>query len=623
VLVCGLKISHDAGVAVISDNRLLFSIEIEKLDNNPRYSSLVDLCRIAEVLATEGIATSDVDQFVVDGWWTEDAYGTSVIRTLNEGVPTELPVAPYLDGPGPDGAIRRYLFHDHDFAAPGRGYASYNHVTNHVLGAYCSSPFAARYESAMILAWDGGMVPHLYQVNPHSRTVTAVSALLPITGNCFAEFSSRFGPFRIDPAGLSEEELLRCELSIAGKAMAYAALGEVTPSAFPVFDAVMRDFITISAENARIFSNKIAANRDELLPGLSDADLIASFQAYLGQLLVSRLSSLLRRRFPGQRPYLAYAGGCALNIKWNSMLRSSELFEDIWVPPFPNDSGAAIGTACCEMFRGQDSPALDWNVYGGPSLLSVGVPDGWASRPCNERQLAELLHTEGEPVVVLSGRAELGPRALGNRSILAPATSAVMKDRLNVIKGRAGYRPIAPICLSALSSDVFVPGSDDPYMLFEHRLRDGWADRIPAIVHLDGTARLQTIDLAADSVTARILAAYVEISGIPVLCNTSANFNSRGFFPDVASAAKWGGTRYIWSAGALYINPQALDSLQDRWECMAQNRLTEGKGSAAETSVDEVEEIVGQIFAKVLASRMSAWMTISSRSGGTQSPRDG
>jgi acyl carrier protein len=176
-----------------------------------------------------------------------------------------------------------------------------------------------------------------------------------------------------------------------------------------------------------------------------------------------------------------------------------------------------------------------------------------------------------------------------------------MKDRLNVIKGRAGYRPIAPICLSALSSDVFVPGSDDPYMLFEHRLRDGWADRIPAIVHLDGTARLQTIDLAADSVTARILAAYVEISGIPVLCNTSANFNGRGFFPDVASAAKWGGTRYIWSAGALYINPQALDSLQDRWECMAQNRPTEGKGSAAETSVDEVEEIVGQIFAKVLA----------------------
>jgi carbamoyltransferase len=86
-------------------------------------------------------------------------------------------------------------------------------------------------------------------------------------------------------------------------------------------------------------------------------------------------------------------------------------------------------------------------------------------------------------------------------------------------------------------------------------MRPGWAERVPAIVHLDGTARLQTINDRSHSAAARILEAYAEISGVPVLCNTSANFEGRGFFPDVASAARWGGTRYIWSENMLYTNP--------------------------------------------------------------------
>jgi len=119
------------------------------------------------------------------------------------------------------------------------------------------------------------------------------------------------------------------------------------------------------------------------------------------------------------------------------MLRGSGLFRDIWIPPFPNDSGAAIGTACCEMFRRGGQRALGWDVYSGPVLSTGDVPRDWRVRPCSERQLAELLHAEGEPVVVLSGRSEIGPRALGNRSILAPATNPAMKSRLNVMKGRA------------------------------------------------------------------------------------------------------------------------------------------------------------------------------------------
>jgi carbamoyltransferase len=370
--------------------------------------------------------------------------------------------------------------------------------------------------------------------------------------NSFADFSAQFDPFRRDTGDLSPDEAVRHHLSIAGKAMAYAALGRVEESAFAVFDDLITGFPSIEQDNARALGEKTAVNRDQLTPGLSDADLIATFQAYLGDRLLTGLTTVMRRRFPGQRPHLALAGGCALNIKWNSALRASGLFDRIWVPPFPNDAGAALGTAACEMFRTGGHTALRWDVYSGPELVRGDVPDGWRTRPCDERQLAELLHREGEPVVVLSGRAELGPRALGNRSILAPATDPAMKDRLNVIKDRASYRPVAPICLTSRAAEVFTPGGADPYMLFEHHVRPEWVDRIPAVLHLDGSARLQTIDPSAGSATGRVLAAYEEVSGIPVLCNTSANLNGRGFFPDVASAARWGGTRYIWSEGQLY-----------------------------------------------------------------------
>lgn len=105
-----------------------------------------------------------------------------------------------------------------------------------------------------------------------------------------------------------------------------------------------------------------------------------------------------------------------------------------------------------------------------------------------------------------------------------------MKDRLNEIKGRAYYRPVAPLCIESRAREVFDPGTQDPYMLFEHRVRANWVDRVPAIVHSDGSARLQTISPSeTNTVAGHILYEYERIGGIPVLCNTSANCPGRGF----------------------------------------------------------------------------------------------
>jgi carbamoyltransferase len=228
------------------------------------------------------------------------------------------------------------------------------------------------------------------------------------------------------------------------------------------------------------------------------------------------------------------------------------MFTEVWVPPFPNDAGSAIGTACCAIVGGSGSKALDWDVYAGPSMLPAEPLDGWRGKKVDLGELAGVIHRTGEPVVFLHGRAELGPRALGHRSILAPATIPMMKDRLNKIKDREPYRPVAPVCLEQRAPEIFDPGTPDPYMLFDHDVKDEWRDRVPAICHLDGTARIQTVNSAQCPELVDLLTAYERLSGIPLLCNTSANRKGSGFFPDVRSAMEWGRVPRVWSAGILY-----------------------------------------------------------------------
>jgi carbamoyltransferase len=198
--------------------------------------------------------------------------------------------------------------------------------------------------------------------------------------------------------------------------------------------------------------------------------------------------------------------------------------------------------------------ALDWSVYCGPQIRFGNSVPGWTSRPCDLAELAHLLATDGEPVVFLNGAAEIGPRALGNRSILAPAVDERMKATLNAMKRREEFRPVAPICLQEYAAEIFDPGSHDPYMLFDHMVRPGWTRRVPAICHLDGTARLQTVNAQENPAVYRVIDEYRKITGIPLLCNTSANLNGSGFFPDVESAMRWGKVRYVYFDGKLYVS---------------------------------------------------------------------
>jgi carbamoyltransferase len=187
------------------------------------------------------------------------------------------------------------------------------------------------------------------------------------------------------------------------------------------------------------------------------------------------------------------------------------------------------------------------------------VPDGWRATKYSIEDLATLLYEKNEPVVFINDRAELGPRALGNRSILASPESAQMKDVLNKVKQREAYRPVSPICMEEYASEIFTPGNKDPFMLFDHRVKPQWKDRIPAVVHLDDTARLQTVTAQQNPVIYRLLEAFRDLSGIPLLCNTSANLNGSGFFPDAQSAMAWNQVNYVFDGCWLYERVEKID----------------------------------------------------------------
>jgi carbamoyltransferase len=555
MIICGLKLTHDGAVALIDEGRLVFSTEMEKLLNNPRYTDIKDTGLIAQLLGSYGYAAGDVTHFAVDGWGGYDQAALAIqprlgigasVNTLaadNLGSAYKLDIAQYHERTLHHNVLEEWAFEGLRIGRQHYPYVSLLHVTGHIASAYCTSPFAARGQSAYVLVWDGGMYPRLYYVDAPRGKVENLGPLFLLIGNCYSIFAQHFGPFKVGG------NFAKDSLSVAGKVMAYIALGEVRGELLSTFHYIYESACDAPMGFANGFANEF--KRRIQGQGYSDEDILCTFHAYLEDLLVEKLAKKVAR-FPHESRNICLAGGCALNIKWNSAVRNSGVFREVWVPPFPNDSGSAIGAACAAMINKTGRLALDWNVYSGPAVLSHEPGGDWTTTGCSLETLARLLHETNEPVVMLNGRAELGPRALGNRSILAAPTSPYMKDLLNLVKKRESYRPVSPICLEELAPVIFDPGTPDPYMLFDHYVREGWAEKIPAVCHLDGTARLQTVNPAQNGVIAELLGHYYRLSGIPLLCNTSANLNGRGFFPDVHSAAAWNEVNYVWCRNTLY-----------------------------------------------------------------------
>lgn len=265
--------------------------------------------------------------------------------------------------------------------------------------------------------------------------------------------------------------------------------------------------------------------------GGAHADLAASVQVRLEEVLVE-LARWLRERTGESR--LAMAGGIALNCVANSRLWREAGFDDVWVQPAAGDAGTALGAALQvaadegDMLRPMTDAALgrEWSDDEvAAELRRAHVP--FRTPPDLAAVVAAALARD-EVVAWFEGRSEFGPRALGRRSLLAHPGFAENLERLNDVKGREQFRPVAPMVLAERAGEIFSGGPlPSPYMLFVHQVDPAWRDRIPAAVHVDGTARIQTVEDATQPVLARTLRRFAELTGLPVVVNTSLNTAGR------------------------------------------------------------------------------------------------
>jgi carbamoyltransferase len=286
-------------------------------------------------------------------------------------------------------------------------------------------------------------------------------------------------------------------------------------------------------------------------------DLAASVQQVLESTVLALASWLREASGTAQ---LAMAGGVALNCVMNARLRDEGPFDAVWIQPAAGDAGTALGAALWTDARARLGASAETPVT--PAQLEAGVPlaercwtldHAYLGPAWSDEAIAETLRWAGLDFETLDddaalvsrgaellargcilgwfqGRMEWGPRALGARSILASPIDPAMQARLNGLKDREDFRPVAPAVTAEAFADWFSPaeanGGRSPFMLFTHQARPGRAERIPSACHSDGSARVQTVHADSNPRFHALLRAFERRTGVPVLVNTS--FNVRG-----------------------------------------------------------------------------------------------
>ena len=261
-------------------------------------------------------------------------------------------------------------------------------------------------------------------------------------------------------------------------------------------------------------------------------DIAHSLQVALEQTVLAMADWLQKET--GLRK-LAMAGGVALNCVMNARLRDRSAFDAVWVQPASGDAGTALGAALWIDAQQRQDRRRHWKMehaFLGPAFDDAEIEALLQQarlryrRPDDIVEAAAGLLAQNKVIGWFQGRMEFGPRALGARSILASPTDAAMQAHLNLIKDREDFRPVAPVVLEEEVGEWFVNGGVSPFMVFVYDVLPDKTDAIPAVRHVDGTARVQTINRRQHPLYYDLLRAFAMKTGVPVLINTS--FNTRG-----------------------------------------------------------------------------------------------
>jgi hydroxymethyl cephem carbamoyltransferase len=494
MLVIALKPGHDGAIAALDDHALLYSIEAEK-DSWPRRFAVTIETFIRACTHAQRIP----DVISVGGWFKpRRGLGSRVIGAGYEG--------------------QEVLESASNFLGADVKFFSSTHERSHIMMALGMAPPDGS-PLRVVLVWEGTIgsfyvVDDRWHVQKQIEVMTQPGARYAFI---FALADPTFTAARTYPLP-----------QFAGKLMALAAYGDPASADAGVVETVDRvlapDFLFPVAKSDF---------RDSPLYNAGvEAQVTKDAAALITDRIFETFAEVAERELPRDVPLLI-SGGCGLNCDWNVRWREGGQFSYVFVPPCTDDSGSALGTAIDAVFTTTGEPRpIDWTVYSGLEFDWDREPDPatWVRQPLDKAALAGAL-ADGRIVAWVQGRWEIGPRALGNRSILAEPFRASIKDRLNEIKQREGYRPVAPCCRIEDAGSLFSDGSEDPYMLF---FRMVTAPNLQAITHVDGSARVQTVSPAQNEPLHDLLSAFAERTGVGVLCNTSLNLPGCGFINNMS-----------------------------------------------------------------------------------------
>lgn len=483
---------HDGAFAYVEDGRLVFSIEAEK-GSKYRHSSLT----VPDAFDVLAELQTVPDVLCRGGWW-----------------PSDLPLGQH--------AVTDYRGSHHDQAVVSKkrllgktvDFFSSSHERSHLLCAFGMSNLP-KGTPCYALLWEG-VIGAFYEIDA-KLNVTKIGDVMQEPGHRYAMLYALADP----TFDKSAAEYSR--LSDAGKLMALASFS--TRSQPSDEEEKITSFLMQDCQHLKPSQLEALKEFRHFNVGPDDPEF-RNFAGIFSDHLFDHFHRFATKNLKRGMPLLI-AGGCGLNCDWNSKWKESGYFSDVFVPPVANDSGSAIGTAIDAQFHFTGNPKVTWDVYSGLQFLSnevvdVAYFDEW------EPSMATVANMLASDLILgwASGRYEIGPRALGNRSILAEPFKASTRERLNVIKQREQFRPIAPVCLEDEAGKWFGCHLPSPFMLYTYRAT---TDALVAVTHVNRTARIQTVSSLTNRPLFELLTAFKALTGYGVLCNTSLNFKSKGF----------------------------------------------------------------------------------------------
>jgi carbamoyltransferase len=516
----GLNILHDTSAAIVVDGELVCAVEEERF-NRDRHTAAFPHAAIEHCLQEAGVRREDVlgvgltfdyakfqhnanpfDQNLIDHDDLSPA-GLEMIKKLN----TET----WLEAKG---QLER------------NGLANARHFRHHLTHAACGF-YLSGFSEANVLVMDGrGEEESTSLWHATGTTIDHLDSygVADSLGHLYTYVTSLCGLYKRSGRGDDAGHL--GAIGNEGKTMGLSAYGSGEIN----FDGVvtyaggryhvnrdrLREFDALRAptghpdQNSRELAHAVQRKLEEVY-------------AFLAEQLESRTGS---RRF-------VLAGGVALNCNANGALAGSALADAVFVPPAANDAGAAVGAAFLQWVehsgRAPKVP-VDQVYFGGNieredvdrAVAASGVPQ--VAKVADPAAVAAAAIAAGHVVGWCQGRMEFGPRALGNRSILADPRDPSMPDKINLrVKFREPWRPFAPSVLAEQSSAWFEPDIDSPYMLLALTVKPDRRATVPAITHVDGSARVQTVTEAANPLYWRLISRFAELTGVPLVLNTSLN----------------------------------------------------------------------------------------------------